>query len=52
MKAFNGKYSVVELLDEYFRLPSGWMVEDEEGLKKELKDRLSEASGENECLND
>ena len=42
MKAFNGKYSVVKLLDEYFRLPSGWRVEDEEGLKKELKDALGD----------
>lgn len=41
MRAFNGKYSVVELLDEYFRLPSGWRVDDEEGLKEELKNRLS-----------
>lgn len=42
MKAFNGKYSVVKLLDEYFRLPSGWRIEDEEGLKKELKDALGD----------
>ena len=42
MKAFNGKYSVVHLLDEYFRLPSGWRVEDEDGLKKELNEALGE----------
>lgn len=40
MRAFGGKYSVTELLDEYFRLPSSWRVEDEEGLKKELSEAL------------
>lgn len=39
-RAFGGKYSVTELLDEYFRLPSYWKTEDEENLKKELKESL------------
>lgn len=40
MRAFNGKFSVTELLDEYFRLPHCWKTEDEDGLKKEIADAL------------
>lgn len=39
-RAFGGRYSVTELLDEYFRLPSCWKAEDEENLEKELKEAL------------
>lgn len=40
MRAFGGKYSVTELLDEYFRLPSSWKTEDEDGLKEEISEAL------------
>ena len=39
-RIFGGRYSNIDLLDEYFRIPHSWRVDDEQNLVAELKEAL------------
>ena len=39
---FGGKYSTMQWLDEWNRLPSSWMTAEEEAFEKELQDKLKD----------
>lgn len=39
-RIFGGKYSSIQWLDKWNRVPSSWLVKDEESFRKELDDKL------------